>query len=180
MFEAPIPGQSLTDTPKNYPWERPPEMVDPEEVAMMYLERLNGEETLEAILDALELDMDVKTLTEGVVRVGVAEGLHTIDVGLLVSPVLHEFIVTLADEAGIEYDEGLVNKRDKAKKAETITKAKRKKMLDKVVAERKANKGSRSEPEVDLEPMDMDDGMGEPELSIEESESVPFMTRRAK
>ena len=28
MFDAPIPGQSLTTEPKNYPWERPPEMSD--------------------------------------------------------------------------------------------------------------------------------------------------------
>ena len=23
-FDAPVPGQSLTDTPGNYPWEHPP------------------------------------------------------------------------------------------------------------------------------------------------------------
>lgn len=28
-FEAPIPGQSLTNSPENnYAWEKPPEMVD--------------------------------------------------------------------------------------------------------------------------------------------------------
>ena len=32
FLEAPIPGQSLTDEPKNWPWENPPEMVDPDEV----------------------------------------------------------------------------------------------------------------------------------------------------
>ena len=27
-FEAPIPGQSLTDTPGNAPWEHPPQFTD--------------------------------------------------------------------------------------------------------------------------------------------------------
>ena len=33
LLKAPIPGQSLTDEPKNYPWENPPEITDPEEGA---------------------------------------------------------------------------------------------------------------------------------------------------
>ena len=27
-FDAPIPGQSLTDEPGNYPWEHPPKTVE--------------------------------------------------------------------------------------------------------------------------------------------------------
>ena len=30
-FDAPIPGQSLTDEPGNYPWEHPPQYTNPEE-----------------------------------------------------------------------------------------------------------------------------------------------------
>ena len=32
-FDTPVPGQSLTDTPGNYPWEHPPQYADPAEVA---------------------------------------------------------------------------------------------------------------------------------------------------
>ena len=32
-FDSPVPGQSLTDTPGNYPWEHPPQFVDPEEAS---------------------------------------------------------------------------------------------------------------------------------------------------
>ena len=35
-FNAPVPGQSLTDTPGNYPWEHPPKNTDVE----MLLENL--------------------------------------------------------------------------------------------------------------------------------------------
>ena len=30
-FDAPIPGQSLTDEPGNYPWEHPPNALRPEQ-----------------------------------------------------------------------------------------------------------------------------------------------------
>ena len=29
QFERPVPGQSLTTTPKSAPYERPPEITDP-------------------------------------------------------------------------------------------------------------------------------------------------------
>ena len=41
LLQAPIPGQSLTDTPKNFPWERAAEYSDPTEAARFELKRLN-------------------------------------------------------------------------------------------------------------------------------------------
>ena len=32
-FDAPVPGQGLTDTPGNYPWEHPPQFTDTGEAA---------------------------------------------------------------------------------------------------------------------------------------------------
>jgi hypothetical protein len=143
QFDAPIPGQSLTGSPKAYPWERPPEMVDPEKVVMYYLERLNQEEPIEGIIDALELESTVRELTEGILRVGVAEGLHSIDVSLIVAPVIHEFIKSVADDIGIEYDEGLEDKRAKEARNKEISKGKRAIMLEKLKKERQSGKSSK-------------------------------------
>lgn len=115
MFEAPIPGQSLTTPPKQYPWERPPEMVDPEEAMAYYVDWLTNAERMSAIMEALELGFTVKNLTEGIVRVGVAEGLHTIDVGLLVSPVIHHYIKSTAQALKVDFDEGFEDKAAKEK-----------------------------------------------------------------
>jgi len=41
MFNAPIPGQSLTREPKSRPFERPPEIVHPEEALQSHLKRMN-------------------------------------------------------------------------------------------------------------------------------------------
>ena len=39
--------------------------------------------------------------------VGVMEGKHSLDIGILVLPILMESMMLIADKAGIEYDSGL-------------------------------------------------------------------------
>jgi hypothetical protein len=107
-FEAPIPGQSLTGRPKNYPWERPPEITDPEVATQMHLMRLSEPKRLSTLFDALEFGVtDLYTLVKGIMRSAVANGIHTVDVGMIAAPVVHEFVKQAADKAGIEYDDGL-------------------------------------------------------------------------
>lgn len=183
QFDAPIPGQSLTGSPKAYPWERPPEMVDPEQVVMYYLERLNQEEPLEGIIDALELEESVRSLTEGILRVGVAEGLHSIDVSLIVAPVLHEFIKSVADEVGIEYDEGLEDKAAKAAREKEISKGKKAIMLEKLKKERQAGKSSKPSEGMDDLEMAVSDAPMAPVEEMEMTEEVApkgLMARRSK
>jgi len=129
MFNAPIPGQSLTSTPRNAPWERPPEVVDPEEALNIHLDRLNQPDKLEALLDAINMGIDVKTLTSGILRSAVATGIHTIDVGLIIAPIIHEFIRSTAEIAGVEYDEGFEDKKAKEKFEYARTKSKALKKL---------------------------------------------------
>ena len=113
IFERPIPGQSLTTEPKNVPYENPPEIVDPELAAMAHLQKINNADAVEDLLFFLESGVSVVTLTEGLCRVAVMEGIHSLDVSLVVAPVIHEFIKSCADAAGIEYDEGIDKKIDK-------------------------------------------------------------------
>ena len=115
MFSAPIPGQSLTTEPKGFPWERPPEIVDPEEAIQYHLARLSEPEMLEGILDTIEIDgLDVKTLTTGIMRGAVATGMHSIDVALLIAPVVHEFIKQGAIAFGLEPEDGFEDKDERA------------------------------------------------------------------
>lgn len=131
MFNAPIPGESLTRTPKQYPWERPPKYSDPEEALQFYLSKMNDPDRMEAYMDALELDVPVKTLVEGTLRMGVANGLHTIDVSLLIAPVIHEFIVGFAQELGVSYDDGFEDKEAKKEAQQKVTYLKTKHRLEK-------------------------------------------------
>ena len=101
-----IPGQSLTAEPKNAPYENPPEYTTAEDAVEWHLDRLTTNDKVEALVDAMELGLDVVTLTEGILRGAVLEGRHTIDISLIIAPVIHEFIKTTADKVGIDYDEG--------------------------------------------------------------------------
>ena len=114
MFQAPIPGESLTRPPKQFPWERPPEMVDPEQVMQHYIDFLTDADRMSSVMDALEVGMTIKDVTDGIIRVGVSEGQHSIDVGILVSPVIHHYIKSVAKALKVDFDEGFVDKKQKA------------------------------------------------------------------
>ena len=61
-FRAPIPGQSLTDEPRGYAWERPPEFTTPEEALKFYIPKITENETMQDILLALENGFPLSTL----------------------------------------------------------------------------------------------------------------------
>jgi hypothetical protein len=106
MLKAPIPGMSLTTPPKSYPWEQPPQMEDPDEAIRFHITRLNEPERINALIDMIDLGMPVRALAEGLLTSAVMNGRHSIDVSLIIAPVIHEEIKSIAEDAGIEYDEG--------------------------------------------------------------------------
>ena len=92
MFERPIPGQSLTAEPKSQAFERPPEITDPIEALDAHMDNLAREGAMEDALYFLEFGIDLVTLVQGILRGAVMEGIHSIDVSLIIAPVLHEHI----------------------------------------------------------------------------------------
>ena len=157
MFSAPIPGQSLTSEPKNYAWENPPRMVSPEESLTWHLDRLSEPKRTKSIVDMLALGFDVVTLTEGILRAAVSEGQHSIDVSLIIAPVIHEFIMGSAEAADIDFKEGIEDDADDMSN-EDIAYSLRERAAEKLIAEYKKENKIESIPME--EPMDMQ--MSEP------------------
>lgn len=106
QFERPVPGQSLTTTPKSAPYERPPEITDPMEALDYHLDKIDNADAIQQAMFLLELGVDIVTLTEGILRGGVLAGMHSVDVSLIIAPVLHEHIKGYADAMNIQYKEG--------------------------------------------------------------------------
>ena len=146
MFAAPIPGQSLTNEPKNSAWENPPQFADPVEALMFHMDKLQKPKETKAVVDILRLGLDVVTLTEGILRNGVATGRHTIDTSLLIAPVIHEYIKGIADATGIDYNEGLEDKEEVPQ--EDIEYSIRSREATKILADIKKKK------QVDLAPLE--------------------------
>lgn len=106
LLNAPIPGQSLTDSPKNYPWERPPEIVDPREAIKFHLDGLTSPEALDNIVEMLQLGVPVKAITQTALTTAQMEGIHSIDVSLIIGGVINEELISIAEEAGVDYKMG--------------------------------------------------------------------------
>lgn len=104
-FMAPIPGMSLTKEPGNAPYEQPALYSTPEEALGFYFEKLDDEEKIDDIMFALEQGFPLSTFVDSLTSVGVMEGYHTVDVKMLISPILHEYLLNLAQGAGIEVRE---------------------------------------------------------------------------
>jgi hypothetical protein len=102
MFNAPIPGQSLTTEPRNNPWENPAEMSDVGDVIKYYVNKLADDEVMDDLAAILDQGIAVKTIVVGMYRAGVMNGLHTVDAGILAAPAIHAFIRAAVKEMGID------------------------------------------------------------------------------
>jgi hypothetical protein len=107
MLDGPIPGASLTAEPGNYPWEQPPQYVDPEEALSYHISRLSDPDRLDSVFDALEIGISVDSLTSIILTNATMNGIHNIDTSILVGPVVHEYIASAAKKAGIDYEDNL-------------------------------------------------------------------------
>lgn len=104
FLEAPIPGMSLTTEPGNSPWEQPPQLVTIQEVADFYISKLTeDQEAIDKTLDAIELGVPLQSLANGAITFNMMKGIHTVDVGFLVMPIIVELFITLAELNDIKY-----------------------------------------------------------------------------
>tara|TARA_E500000318_G_scaffold32361_1_gene32146 strand:+ start:810 stop:1364 length:555 start_codon:yes stop_codon:yes gene_type:complete len=99
---APIPGQSLTTEPKGFPWERPPEIDKPEEALKFYANNMSKQSVMDDVFTALDEGFPLDLLVKSILTTGVMEGVHSIDVSLLIHPLLVEFVHTQAMAAGVK------------------------------------------------------------------------------
>lgn len=100
-LNAPIPGQSLTTEPGNMPWEQPAKYNDAQEALAFYIQRLEDPDLMDELFFILEQGMPLSVLVESMTTCGVMEGLHTVDVSILINPVLHEYLLALATAADV-------------------------------------------------------------------------------
>ena len=81
VFDAPVPGSGLTAEPGSRSWKNPPQYSSVEDAVDYYVTRLSSDEVAN-------------------------QGKHTLDVSMLILPVLMEVIALIGDTAGIDYSMG--------------------------------------------------------------------------
>jgi len=117
-FDRPIPGQSLTNEPKNNPWEQPPEMDTIEDVTKYYIESLANQDVIDDFAALCQMGVPLKPIVQSITQQGQMRGLHTVDNSLLVAPVIHEFLKQAIESMGIEVDDDGRNMQVEAEEAE--------------------------------------------------------------
>ena len=107
IFDTSIPGQSLTAEIGSRPWQQPAKYSTVEEALEHYVKKITDPALNEPLLDTIEMGTPITSIAEILVQTSAMEGLHTIDVSMLLLPVIMELIAYVADEAEIEYNMGL-------------------------------------------------------------------------
>ena len=101
-FSAPIPGQSLTDEPGNYPWEHAPLITDPEQATEFIWDRLHKPEFAEQVIAMLDAGIPVEALGRVILFGGFMEGKFSPDVAFIIAQPVMEMIASMGVAAGVE------------------------------------------------------------------------------
>ena len=175
VFSRPIPGQSLTATPKNAPWERPPELVETGDAVKYYIDKLADEDVMDDLAITFEMGADLRTVVETLMTMGSMKGLHTVEVGMLAGPIVASFVKAAMSTYGIEVKETAVDPKE-ARKAKNVE---RMKILMKKYIETKPEQDAGSELIEELSEVDataVEQGATEPQQEQEpmmEAEAAP-------
>ena len=97
----PIPGMGMTHELGARPWQTPYQYTTLEEALDYYIPRLSSEEVRRKLFDVLEMGIPVTSVANSIQL-----------------PILMEFIMLMADEVGIKYDNGM--KKDKSIRESSI------------------------------------------------------------
>jgi hypothetical protein len=103
FLDAPIPGMSLTAEPKSRPWRRPSQVSTVDEALALYAPIFSDKKAQRMMLEQIENKIPLTSIADILITGNAMEGRHTLDVGILVAPVLIETMITFAEMAGIEY-----------------------------------------------------------------------------
>mgnify|MGYP003132746420 CR=1 FL=1 len=150
-FDVPIPGQGLTAELGSRPWQNPPEYSTLEEGMDFYISRLVEPKMAARLLDIIETGVPLTALAETLTLGGVMQGLHTVDVGVLINPILVELMEGLAKNADVPYKVGDTDEQEKPD-ASLINKVMRnldsmdEEVLDEAMSENKEQEDSPAEP----------------------------------
>ena len=102
-FGAPIPGQSLFTTPNERPYERPSELNTVDDALSYYFTNLRDPEIIDELMTVVDMGIPLEPIVKTLYMSSVMNGIHNLDVGLIVAPVLSEFLAAVAKSYEIDF-----------------------------------------------------------------------------
>ena len=119
-LDAPVPGEGLTHELGDRPWQKPAQFTNVDEVMPFYREKILDEEFIPQLLQVIELGIPLTTIANAMQNAAVMEGVHSIDVGVLMLPIVVELLKFVAEKNNVKYVTGM-EKREVAPNDEMIT-----------------------------------------------------------
>ena len=101
-FDAPVPGQGMTDKPGNYPWEHPPQYTDTMEATEFVWDKLTQPEFAEQVIGMLDAGIPVEAIGRIIVFSGFTEGKWTPDVAFIITEPIMKMIATIGIQGGVK------------------------------------------------------------------------------
>lgn len=107
LLDGPIPGENYTSDTKNYPWHRPPDIVDIDDAIQWSMENLTEEDAGFAMLSLIEAGTDIVTAADIFVTIGIAKGKWTPDFAILLAGPVARILEIMAKAYEVDYKLGL-------------------------------------------------------------------------
>jgi hypothetical protein len=101
-FDAPVPGQSLTDKPGSAAWEHPPQYVNTAEAADFVWDQLSTPEFAEQVIAMLDAGIPVEAIGRVILFGGFTEGKWTPDVAFIIAEPVMKMIVAVGLQGGVK------------------------------------------------------------------------------
>ena len=103
LFQAPIPGQSLTNSPDQpYPWERPPEITTQKEAINKIFLEIIKPDNMETLGTAMSDGIPIAGLAEVLIKTSFQKGKINPDLAItLMEPVMY-MLLSVAEKIGVD------------------------------------------------------------------------------
>ena len=119
-LDAPVPGEGLTHELGDRPWQKPAQLTNIDDVMPFYRDKILDEEFVPNLLQVIEMGMPLTTIANAMQSAAVMEGVHSIDVGVLMLPIIVELLKFVAEKNDVKYVTGM-EKRDVKPNDEMVT-----------------------------------------------------------
>ena len=156
-LEAPIPGMAMTHEVGARPWQQPAQYTSVEEALQYYLPRMQDDAFTDSLINVIEMGMPLTTLANTIQLAGVMDGRHSIDVGILIMPVLIEMMQLVAEAEGVKYVTGMERNIEGETKDSDVSAA---------LATFKDNLGNNGMDEQETQDMDIVEEQDEPSMGL--------------
>ena len=98
-FDAPVPGESLTNTPGAAAWEHPPTNAKVEDAIEFIEDRIMERENGIRVLTLMDIGMPIEALVKVITFSGFLEGKWTVDVAKMLDPLVAMLLTKIARDA---------------------------------------------------------------------------------